>query len=78
MASEYGCYSPDDHYLAIAPLFHGAGFNFAHAAVFFGGTCEILANFDPETVIRKLHESAAAGTFMVPTHFHAIFALEVR
>ncbi len=76
MASEYGCYSPDDQYLAIAPLFHGAGFNFAHAAVFFGGTCEVLPNFDPEITIRKLHESKAAGTFMVPTHFHAIFALE--
>ncbi len=76
MASEYGCYGPDDHYLAIAPLFHGAGFSFAHAAVFFGGSCEILARFEPETALRKLHESGAAGTFMVPTHFHAIFALE--
>lgn len=76
MASEYGCYSSDDHYLAIAPLFHGAGFSFAHAAVFFGGTCEILPHFEPEIVIRKLHESCTAGTFMVPTHFHAIFALE--
>jgi acyl-CoA synthetase (AMP-forming)/AMP-acid ligase II len=76
MASEYGCYSPDDHYLAIAPLFHGAGFSFAHAAVFFGGSCEILTSFDAETTIRRLHESGAAGTFMVPTHFHAIFALE--
>lgn len=76
MASEYGCYSPDDRYLAIAPLFHGAGFSFAHAAVFFGGTCEILASFDPEITIRTLHKSDAAGTFMVPTHFHAIFGLE--
>jgi acyl-CoA synthetase (AMP-forming)/AMP-acid ligase II len=76
MASEYGCYSPEDHYLAIAPLFHGAGYNFAHAAVFFGGSCEILATFDPEFVLHRLHESGAAGTFMVPTHFHAIFALE--
>lgn len=76
MASEYGCYGPDDHYLAIAPLFHGAGFSFAHAAVFFGGSCEILPRFEPEVALRKLHESRAAGTFMVPTHFHAIFALE--
>ena len=76
MASEYGCYSPGDYYLAIAPLFHGAGFSFAHAAVFFGGTCEILTGFDAETAIRRLHESRAAGTFMVPTHFNAIFGLE--
>jgi long-chain acyl-CoA synthetase len=76
MASEYGCYSSDDHYLAIAPLFHGAGFSFAHAAVFFGGSCEIVPRFEAETTIRKLHESGAAGTFMVPTHFHAILSLE--
>jgi acyl-CoA synthetase (AMP-forming)/AMP-acid ligase II len=75
MASEYGCYGPDDHYLAIAPLFHGAGYAFAHAAVFFGGSCEILPSFDPEQVVSKLHETRAAGTFMVPTHFQAIFAL---
>ncbi len=75
MASEYGCYGPDDHYLAIAPLFHGAGFSFAHAAVFFGGSCEILPRFEAEVALRKLHESRAAGTFMVPTHFHAMFAL---
>ena len=49
-------FGPTISILAIAPLFHGAGFNFAHAAVFFGGTCEILPNFDPEITIRKLHE----------------------
>ena len=76
MASEYGCYGPDDHYLATAPLFHGAGYAFAHGAIFFGGSCEILTGFDPEQVITKLHETSASGTFMVPTHFHAIFALD--
>jgi long-chain acyl-CoA synthetase len=75
MASEYACYGPDDTYLALAPLFHGAGYAFAHAAVFLGGTCEILTGFDAETVIRRLHEGGHSGTFMVPTHFHAIFAL---
>jgi acyl-CoA synthetase (AMP-forming)/AMP-acid ligase II len=75
MASEYGCYGPDDDYLAIAPLFHGAGYCFAHAAVFLGGSCEILTQFDAETVIARLHEGGHSGTFMVPTHFHAIFAL---
>ncbi|MCX7180416.1 MAG: AMP-binding protein [Proteobacteria bacterium] len=31
MAVEYGCYSIDDRSLAIAPLYHGAGFAFAMA-----------------------------------------------
>jgi long-chain acyl-CoA synthetase len=76
MASEFGCYGPDDHFLAVTPLFHGAGFSFAHAAVFFGGTCEILPGFEPETMLRTLSESGATGTFLVPTIFNALFALE--
>ncbi|MCY4191826.1 MAG: AMP-binding protein [Rhodospirillaceae bacterium] len=76
MASEYGCYGPDDRYLATAPLFHGAGFAFAVAAIYFGGYCEILPAFEPEQVIAKLAGETLGGTFLVPTHFHAIFALE--
>jgi long-chain acyl-CoA synthetase len=76
MASEFGCYGPDDYFLAITPMFHGAGFSFAHATVFFGGTCEILTAFEPETTLRRLSESGATGTFMVPTLFNAFFALE--
>ena len=38
MAAEYGCYGPDDTHLAFAPLFHGGGFVFALAAVFFGAS----------------------------------------
>ena len=75
MAVEYGCYSSEDRALAIAPLFHGAGFAFALAPVFFGGYCEILSKFEPETVLKKLAENDITNTFMVPTHFNAIFAL---
>ncbi|MXW90371.1 MAG: AMP-binding protein [Rhodospirillaceae bacterium] len=76
MASEYGCYGPDDRYLATAPLFHGAGFAFAVAVVYFGGYCEILPGFDPERVIERLATERLGGTFFVPTHFHSVFALE--
>ena len=75
MASEYGCYGPDDRFLAITPMFHGAGYSYAHAAVFFGGTTEILPGFEPEMTLRKLHGSGATATFMVPTLFNAMFAL---
>ncbi len=75
MAAEYGCYGPDDSQLVIAPMFHGGGFVFALASVFFGGTCEVLPRFDPETVVRRLSEGGFTGTFMVPTHFHAILNL---
>ncbi|MBT6277390.1 MAG: AMP-binding protein, partial [Chromatiales bacterium] len=76
MAAEYGCYSPDDRYLATAPMFHGAGYAFAMAAVLLGGYCEVLPYFDPQVMLSKLHDERMTGTFMVPTHFHALFELE--
>lgn len=76
MAAEYGCYSPADRYLAIAPMCHGAGLCFAMASIYFGGSCDILPVFDAEEVVGKL-SNGVTGTFMVPTHFHSILALEL-
>ena len=78
MAVEYGCYSPDDRALAIAPLYHGAGFAYAVAPIFFGGTCEILPRFEPEQVLALIDELKVTNAFFVPTHFHAIFELDDR
>jgi len=75
MAQEYGCYGVTDRSLCLAPLYHGAGFAFAFAPVFLGGEVTILPQFDPEQTLRALLESDATNTFMVPTHFNAIFAL---
>ena len=75
MAVEYGCYGPDDRALGIAPMFHGAGLAFALAPVFFGGFCRILPRFDPEESLRLLAEGGFGTTFLVPTHFNAIFNL---
>lgn len=74
-AIEYGCFGPDDRFLAIAPLAHGAGMAFALAPIFTGGSCELLPRFDAETVVRKLGSGAFTGVFLVPTQFHAIFSL---
>ena len=76
MAVEYGCYSPDDRALAVAPLCHGAGFAFAMAPIYFGGYCEIIRRFEPDRILDSLNTAAASNIFLVPTHFHAIFALE--
>ncbi|MGA0708929.1 MAG: class I adenylate-forming enzyme family protein [Steroidobacteraceae bacterium] len=76
MAMEYGCYGPDDLQLGIAPMAHGAGFAFIMASLYFGGTVDVLPAFDPELVLRKLVEQPFTGVFMVPAHYHAIFALE--
>ncbi len=75
MAVEYGCYGPDDRNLALAPMYHGAGFAFAVAPVFFGGHTRILPKFEPELALRELSAGAMSGVFMVPTHFNALFAL---
>jgi long-chain acyl-CoA synthetase len=75
-AVEYGIYSPDDHFLAIAPMCHGAGLAYAMAAVFVGGSTEIVARFEPEPVLRALHSGRVTGLFTVPTHHHAFFDLE--
>lgn len=75
MAMEYGCYGPDDRFLALAPMAHGAGFAFAMATLYFGGFVEIAAKFEPALVLERLADGSFTGVFMVPTHFQAIFAL---
>jgi long-chain acyl-CoA synthetase len=75
-ATEYGIYSPDDYFLAISPMCHGAGFAYAFASLFIGGTTEIMTKFDPELVLRKLHQGNVTGIFTVPTHYHGMFGLE--
>ena len=75
MAAEYGCYSPDDRFLAIAPMCHGAGMIFALAPIFFGGYAEIKDQFDPEDIITTLQKEKITGFFGVPTHFHGILSL---
>ena len=76
MAVEYGCFGPDDRFLAIAPMCHGAGMIFALAPIFFGGYAEIMDKFDPESVVSKFKSERITGFFGVPTHFHAIFGLD--
>jgi long-chain acyl-CoA synthetase len=76
MAAEYACFGPDDRFLAIAPLAHGAGAAFALAPIFFGGSVELLPKFDPVAVVEKLGSGNFTGVFLVPTQFHAIFQLD--
>ena len=76
MAMEYGCFGPDDRHLSMAPMAHGAGFAFTLAPIFFGGYVDVIPKFDPELVLRRLASGEFTGTFMVPTHFQTIFALE--
>ncbi len=69
MAVEYGCFSPDDRFLAIAPMCHGAGMIFALAPLFFGGYAEIMDKFAPEAVVRKLAEEGSPAFSGCPRIF---------
>ncbi len=78
MASEHGCYGPDDRAVATTPMFHGAGFLMALVPIFFGGSVEILPRFDVEKLIATIAAVRATSAYMVPTHFAALLALGER
>jgi len=75
MASEHGCYGPDDRAVATTPMFHGSGFLQTLAPVFFGGFVELLPSFDIERLMGTLERVGATSTYMIPSHFSALFAL---
>ena len=74
-ASEFGCFGPDDRFLAISPMSLGGGLGFPVAALSLGGSIEILGKFEPEVVLERLTNGGITGLFMVPTHFQMIFEL---
>jgi long-chain acyl-CoA synthetase len=74
-AAEFGCFGPDDRFLAMTPMNHGGGLGFPTGILSAGGSIEILDKFDPETVLERLKFGGITGLFMVPTHFQMIFAL---
>jgi long-chain acyl-CoA synthetase len=75
MASEFGCYGADDHFLALAPFCHGAGLTFALGSLYTGGTVTVIDRYDAASVATALASGAITGIFVVPTHFHRMFEL---
>lgn len=78
MASEHGCYGPDDRAVATTPMFHGAGFLMSLAPVFFGGSVTVMPRFDIEALLAAIERTRATSAYMVPTHFAALFAMGER
>jgi acyl-CoA synthetase (AMP-forming)/AMP-acid ligase II len=76
--TEFGCFGPNDVFLTMTPMNHGAGLGFPFACLQGNGTLEILERFDPETVLRLMCQRQVTGAFMVPTHFHGIFSLDAE
>ncbi len=75
MAAEYRCFGVDDRFLSVTPMCHGAGFVFACAALFYGGTTVLFDGGDPEALLRRITAGDVTGVFMVPTHFARLYDL---
>ena len=58
--------------IAVAPMYHGAGFAFGYAPVYCGGTVAMLRSWDPEAFLRMVGEVGAQSVFLVPTHAQLI------
>lgn len=78
MATEYGCFGRDDHFLALAPMCHGAGLAFAIAPIYNGGRCTISYSANPAKLLAALDEHRPSGVFVVPTHLHRLFGAETE
>ncbi|GIE90265.1 class I adenylate-forming enzyme family protein [Actinoplanes regularis] len=72
-ALEWGL-GPGRRTIAVAPMYHGAGFAFAYAAVHCGGTVSMLRSFDPHRLLDMIDRDGAQSVFLVPTHAQLIRA----
>ncbi|GID90788.1 class I adenylate-forming enzyme family protein [Amorphoplanes digitatis] len=70
-ALEWGL-GPGRRTIAVAPMYHGAGFAFAYAAVHCGATVSMLRSFDPVALLDLIDRERAQSVFLVPTHAQLI------
>jgi acyl-CoA synthetase (AMP-forming)/AMP-acid ligase II len=61
--------------IAVAPMYHGAGFAFGYAPVYTGGTVVMLRKWDPEELLALVEKHRAQSVFLVPTHAQTLRAL---
>jgi len=74
-ALDYGI-GPGRRTIAVAPMYHGAGFSFAYAAVFCGATISVLRSWDPAEFLAMAQRDRIQTVFMIPTHAQTLRALE--
>lgn len=61
--------------VAVAPMYHGAGFAFGYAPVHTGGTVVMLPKWDPVRLLELIEAEKAQSVFLIPTHAHMLRAL---
>ena len=74
-ALEWGL-GPGRRTIAVAPMYHGAGFAFGYTAVHVGGTVSMLRSFDPDELLAMIERDRAQSVFLVPTHAAMVRALD--
>jgi acyl-CoA synthetase (AMP-forming)/AMP-acid ligase II len=73
-ALEWGL-GPGRMTLAVAPMYHGAGFAFAYAACVTGGTVAMMRAYDPELLLDMVARHRPSSVFLVPAHIQMLRAL---
>lgn len=73
-ALEWGL-GPNTRTVAVAPMYHGAGFAFGYAPVFTGGTVVMQRKFDPDETLQMVQDQRIESMFLVPTHAQMMRAL---
>ena len=73
-ALEWGL-GPGRRTIAVAPMYHGAGFAFAYAAVVTGGTVAMLRSFDAAALLDMVADVRPHTVFLVPAHANMLRAL---
>lgn len=74
-ALEWGL-GPGRRSIAVAPLYHGAGFAFGYAPAYTGGSVVMLRRWDPIELLRLIERHRVQSCFLVPTHAQMLRALE--
>jgi acyl-CoA synthetase (AMP-forming)/AMP-acid ligase II len=61
--------------IAVAPMYHGAGFAFGYAPVYTGGTVVMLRKWDPAELLDLAWRHRAQSVFLVPVHARGLRSL---
>ncbi|MGH8961623.1 MAG: class I adenylate-forming enzyme family protein [Jatrophihabitantaceae bacterium] len=61
--------------IAVAPMYHGAGFAFGYSPVHTGGTVSMLRSWNAEGLLAMIERDRAQSVFLVPTHAQMLRSL---
>jgi long-chain acyl-CoA synthetase len=75
IAGEYGCFGAQDCFLAVTPLYHGAGFAYALTNLLFGGRVHLFAKAEIERIAAAMASPETTGVFLVPTLVQRLIGL---